>query len=214
MDRYLTISSTALGEFKDRGSKFLAVAHPVGNRDSAEELLGEMRKEHFKARHHCLAYRIGLEEVEERASDDGEPSGSAGMPILNQIRSKDLHNLAVVVIRYFGGTKLGVSGLINAYKSATEAALENAIIIEREVRINYRLTFDYRIMTEAMNLVKSDFLHCSEKDLGVKGVVEIGFLPSEHESGLKKSMAILLNQPEEAILEPIYDHELFHLEKL
>ena len=186
MDKYQSISGEVEGLFKDRGSKFYAYVRPVSHRDEAEELLNELRKSHFKARHHCLAYRIGLDEIEERASDDGEPSGSAGMPILNQLRSAELNNIAAVVVRYFGGTKLGVSGLIHAYKEATIAALEVAQVIQKEVRVWYRLTFDYSIMTQAMNVMKSEFLECKDKILEEKGALILGNSTSNKEEGLKK----------------------------
>lgn len=214
MDKYLTISKDAIGEFKDRGSKFLAYLSRVETRDEAELLLQNCRKEHFKARHHCLAYRIGLEEVEERASDDGEPSGSAGMPILNQLRSADLINVAVVVVRYFGGTKLGVPGLIHAYGHAAELGIKEAGIIEREVRHCYGFTFDYQLMSEAMSVLKAEYLHCYKKDLDVKGYAEIGFLPSELDEGLRKMMSELLHLPLEAVDKIVTDHELFNLKPL
>ncbi|MDX1684811.1 MAG: YigZ family protein [Saprospiraceae bacterium] len=214
MDRYRTIKGPGEGIYKDRGSKFIAYARRVVNREEAEALLQEARKNHFKARHHCLAYRIGLDEVEERASDDGEPSGSAGIPILNQLKSQDLLNLAVVVVRYFGGSKLGIPGLIKAYGASTDEALRNAGIIDHEVRHYYLLSFDYKLMKQVMDLINWEGLTCTEKTLDIEASVTIGFLPSEHESGLKKTMSILFEKPEDAIDSITFDHKLFQLKSL
>src|SRR3954470_14975677 len=154
MEVYFTIEKTAKAEFKDKGSKFLAYAWPVKTTDQVKECLQEVKKEHPKATHHCFAYRLGTEGLQFRASDDGEPSGTAGKPILGQIDSKQLTNVLVVVVRYFGGTLLGVPGLINAYKTATSMALQLTPIIRRAVEINFVLQFDYTQMNEVMMLVK------------------------------------------------------------
>lgn len=214
MDRYRTIRSDSEGIFKDRGSKFIGYASPVYSREAFNEWLQSIKKEHFKARHHSPAYRIGLDQIEERSSDDGEPNGSAGLPILNQLKSHELINVGVVVVRYFGGTKLGVSGLIQAYKEATIEALRNATIIEKEIRSYYQLEFDYSIMTEVMALIKSDFLICSKKELQEKGLVEIGFSPSEEELGLLKMTSIIQNLPIEAVEEPRFDDMHYSLKKI
>jgi uncharacterized YigZ family protein len=214
MNEYQTIKELSEGIFKDRGSKFIAYAKPVYSQKEATLFLSQLRKEHFKARHHCLAYRIGMNEVEERASDDGEPSGSAGMPILNQLKSFDLINVAVVVIRYFGGVKLGVSGLIQAYKTSTQMALSNATLIRKEVRQFYTLDFDYISMTEVMQLIKADFLVCTSKNLEEKGNVIFGFVPSENETSLLKMTAILNKLPIEAVQEPIFETENYSLHPL
>lgn len=129
VDEYLTISKPSEGLFKDRGSKFLAFAYPVSSEDEIKEIQEHLRSEYHDARHHCYAYMLGKDKNVFRANDDGEPSSTAGKPILGQIKSYDLTNILIVVIRYFGGTKLGVSGLINAYKTAAEEALKNAKII-------------------------------------------------------------------------------------
>jgi uncharacterized YigZ family protein len=156
---YNTIEQPAIAEYKDRGSRFLAFSFPVTSIDACKKHLAILKKEHPKAVHHCLAYRIGIDGGTFRVSDDGEPSGSAGRPILGQIDSKQLTNILVVVVRYFGGTLLGVPGLINAYKTATSLALQLAPIVQKPVEIEYVLSFDYQKMNEVMLLVK--YYNCS-----------------------------------------------------
>jgi uncharacterized YigZ family protein len=156
---YNTIEQPAIAEFKDRGSKFLAYSFPVQNIETCKKKLVLLKKEHPKAVHHCLAYRIGINGATFRVSDDGEPAGSAGRPILGQIDSKQLTNIMVVVVRYFGGTLLGVPGLINAYKTATSLALQLSPIIQKPVEIIYTLSFDYQKMNEVMMVIK--YYNCS-----------------------------------------------------
>jgi uncharacterized YigZ family protein len=151
---YHTIEKPSVAEFKDRGSKFIAYAYPVADVKEFKEKLGALKKVHTKAVHHCFAYRLGLEGTNYRVSDDGEPSGTAGRPILGQIDSKQLTNVLIVVVRYFGGTLLGVPGLINAYKTSAALALDAASMIQKPVLINYRMQFDYTQMNEVMKLVK------------------------------------------------------------
>lgn len=151
---YYTIEQPSMAEFKDRGSKFLAYAYPAQNIDACKKILAQLKKEHGKAVHHCLAYRLGVDGSTFRVSDDGEPAGSAGRPILGQIDSKGLTNVLVVVVRYFGGTLLGIPGLINAYKTATALALQLSPIIKKPIEIPYELHFDYHQMNEVMLLVK------------------------------------------------------------
>ena len=151
---YYTIEQSSMAEFKDRGSKFLAFAYPAKDIDTCKKLLAQLKKEHGKAVHHCLAYRLGVDGSTFRVSDDGEPAGSAGRPILGQIDSKGLTNVFVVVVRYFGGTLLGIPGLINAYKTATALALQLSPIIKKPIEIPYELNFDYHQMNEVMMLVK------------------------------------------------------------
>jgi uncharacterized YigZ family protein len=151
---YYTIEQPSMAEFKDRGSKFLAYAYPAKDIDTCKKLLAQLKKEHGKAVHHCLAYRLGVDGSIFRVSDDGEPAGSAGRPILGQIDSKELTNVFVVVVRYFGGTLLGIPGLINAYKTATALALQLSPIIKKPIEIPYELNFDYHQMNEVMMLVK------------------------------------------------------------
>ena len=151
---YNTIEQSAMAEFKDRGSKFIAYSYPVNSIEQAKKFLAALKKEHPKAVHHCLAYRIGVDGSTFRVSDDGEPSGSAGRPILGQIDSKQLTNILVVVVRYFGGTLLGVPGLINAYRTATSLALQLSPMIQKPIEIAYTLHFDYQQMNEVMMIVK------------------------------------------------------------
>ena len=153
-DFYYTIEKEAIAEFKDRGSKFIGYACPVKNVEECKEKLNAIKKEHPKATHHCFAYRIGLDGNTHRVSDDGEPSGTAGRPILGQIDSKATVNVLVVVVRYFGGTLLGVPGLINAYRSAAALALQMTPLVQRQVEKEYTLQFDYTQVNEVMTLVK------------------------------------------------------------
>jgi len=153
-DFYYTIEKTAVAEFKDRGSKFIGYACPIKSAEEFKDRLNEIKKEHPKATHHCFAYRLGLDGNVFRVSDDGEPSGTAGRPILGQIDSKGLVNTLVVVVRYFGGTLLGVPGLINAYKSAAALALQMTPLAQKQVEKEYVVQFDYTQVNEIMTLVK------------------------------------------------------------
>ena len=156
VDEYLTISEPSQGLFKDRGSKFLAFAYPVTNEQEIKQIQEQLRSEYHDARHHCYAYMLGPEKLVYRANDDGEPSSTAGKPILGQIRSFDLTNILIVVIRYFGGTKLGVSGLIHAYKTASEEALKSANIIKKTLHDIYELKFEYPLMNDVMRILKEE----------------------------------------------------------
>jgi uncharacterized YigZ family protein len=151
---YYTITQPSVAEFKDRGSKFIAYAYPASTADEAKFFLQLLKKEHPKAVHHCFAYRIGSDGNNFRVSDDGEPSGTAGKPILNQIDSKELINVVVIVVRYFGGTLLGVPGLINAYKSVAAMALQLIPVVQKSVDVVYELEFDYTRMNDVMIIVK------------------------------------------------------------
>ena len=155
-DFYLTIEKESMAEFKDRGSRFLAYAFPVSSAADFKKRLRELKEDHPKAVHHCFAYRLGTDGNNFRSNDDGEPSGSAGKPILGQIDSKELVNMAIVVVRYFGGTLLGVPGLINAYKTSASFALQMNPIVKRPVTINYRLQFDYTILNDVMRIIKKN----------------------------------------------------------
>lgn len=157
-DTYKTIAAPSEGIFKDRGSKFIAYAFPVTNEEAVKNHLAELRKEHFSARHHCYAFRLGPDKQHFRANDDGEPSGTAGKPILGQIQSNDLTNVLIVVVRYFGGTLLGVSGLIAAYRGAAADAVANANIIEKQVKEVYELHFPYDAMNAVMKILKDENL--------------------------------------------------------
>ena len=157
-DTYKTITQTSSGLYKEKGSKFIAMAYPVSNEEAVKQILVELKKEHFNARHHCYAYVLGPDKSAWRVNDDGEPSGTAGRPIHGQIQSFDLTNILIVVIRYFGGTKLGVSGLITAYKTAAKDALSQAEIIEKTVNEVYKLEFPYEEMNDVMRIIKEENL--------------------------------------------------------
>lgn len=163
-DIYHTIAAPAEGIYKDKGSKFIARAFPVATEDEVKGILEDLRKEYHDARHHCYAYILGPDKSAHRYNDDGEPSGTAGRPIFGQLQSNDLTNTLVVVIRYFGGTKLGVSGLINAYKTATADALASARIKKQTIRDVYRLSFEYPLMNEVMRVIKDEGLQLLEQD--------------------------------------------------
>jgi uncharacterized YigZ family protein len=154
MNHYNTIEKPSYAEYKDRGSRFLAYAYPIVTTDDFKKYLKALKEEHPKAAHHCFAYRIGTDGNNFRSGDDGEPSGSAGKPILGQIDSKGVTNVAIIVVRYFGGTLLGVPGLINAYKMVTSLALQLTPIIEKPILETYELNFDYTLMNEIMMVVK------------------------------------------------------------
>jgi uncharacterized YigZ family protein len=153
-DTYRTIEHPSEGIFRDRGSKFLAYAYPITSEAEIKGIIASLKSEHPKANHHCWAMRLTADRAVFKLNDDGEPSGTAGRPILNTLLSKDLTNILVVVVRYFGGTLLGVPGLINAYKMATEEALTHAIIIEKTVNDIYTISFDYLQMNDVMSLIK------------------------------------------------------------
>ena len=151
---YNTIDQVAVAEFSDRGSKFIAYANPINSVDQFKAILQKLKKDHPKAVHHCFAYRLGLDGNLFRVSDDGEPSGSAGRPILGQIDSSELTDIAIIVVRYFGGTLLGVPGLINAYKTAASLALQVVPTIQKPIEDIYELEFDYTLINEVMIIVK------------------------------------------------------------
>jgi uncharacterized YigZ family protein len=153
-DYYYTIEQPSVAEFKDKGSKFIGFAFPITDTNDFKEKLAAVKKEHPKATHHCFAYRIGLDGITYRVSDDGEPSGSAGRPILGQIDSKQVTNVLIIVARYFGGTLLGVPGLINAYKTAASLALQITPLVQKPVLVHYRVQFDYTQMNDVMTISK------------------------------------------------------------
>jgi uncharacterized YigZ family protein len=154
IDSYFTISKPSTGIFKDKGSKFLSFAYPVLDEKEVKTLVDQLHKEYFDARHHCYAYRLGADKKNYRVNDDGEPSGTAGKPILGQLVSKELTNIVIVVVRYFGGTLLGTHGLINAYRTASQEAINNANIVQKYVHALYDLEFDYLQINHIMKMVK------------------------------------------------------------
>jgi len=153
LESYLTIKFPSEGSFKDRGSKFIAYAYPIGDVNEVKVHLEALRKKHYDARHHCYAFMIGADQAIYRANDDGEPGHSAGDPILGQIKSNNLTNILVVVVRYFGGTKLGISGLINAYRSAASEAISASTIVKRLITETITIQFPYEVTSQAMKLV-------------------------------------------------------------
>jgi uncharacterized YigZ family protein len=155
-DSYKTIKGFSQGIFRDKGSKFIANAYPVSDQESIRTIIDSLRKEYHDARHHCYAYMIGHERLIWRVNDDGEPSGTAGKPIMGQINSTGLTNILIVVIRYFGGTLLGVPGLINAYRTAAAESIAKADIIECTVQNFYEITFPYISMNDVMKILKEE----------------------------------------------------------
>ena len=162
---YRTLKSPAQAEFKDKGSRFLAFAYPVQTAEQVKKHVDDLRQEHHKARHWCYAYRLGVDGNQFRANDDGEPSGSAGRPILGQIDSFELTDVLVVVVRYFGGTLLGVPGLIHAYKTSTQMALENAQIIEKNIEKTVFLRCGYPHLNDAVRIAKQHQAEIVAQDL-------------------------------------------------
>ncbi|MEI6682418.1 MAG: YigZ family protein [Bacteroidota bacterium] len=155
-DSFRSISGESRGIYREKASKFIAVALPVSSEDEVKASLEELRKSYHDANHHCYAYRLGLENQAYRVHDDGEPSGSAGKPIYGQILSTGLSDVLVVVIRYFGGTKLGIPGLIHAYRIAAREALDQAEIIEKVIRVPLKVIFEYPMMNEIMRILKEE----------------------------------------------------------
>ena len=180
-DYYYTIERSASAEFKDRGSKFIAYAFPVAGVVDFKKQLQALKEEHPKAAHHCFAYRIGTDGNTFRSNDDGEPSGSAGKPILGQIDSKQLTDLAVVVVRYFGGTLLGVPGLINAYKTVAALALQTTPIIQKAIEIKYRLQFDYTRMNEVMMIARKYNCAVLDQQMELFCRMDVGIPKANHE---------------------------------
>jgi len=155
-DKYKTIAKKSTGLYKEKGSKFLSFAFPVSNEEEIKKIQQELRKEYYDARHHVFAWRIGIKEDNFRANDDGEPANSSGAPILGQIRSYELSDILIIVIRYFGGTKLGIPGLINAYKTAAKEAIDNNTIIDKIITNSYRIQFAYEDMNIVMRKLKEE----------------------------------------------------------
>ena len=172
-DAYRSIAARSEGLFKDNGSRFIALAFPVETEDQVREIVASLRKEYHDARHHCYAYRLGYRGDRFRANDDGEPSGSAGRPILGQIDSMGLSDVLVVVVRYFGGIKLGIPGLIRAYRTSTADALGRAEIVEKVAGKRFRLTFDYLSMNGVMKVLKDLGLSPAGQDFGLQCLLEV-----------------------------------------
>ncbi len=165
--QYKTFTKESEGYYKDKGSKFIALAYHVETIDEIKQTLEEVKKKYYDARHHCYAYRISPEDVQERSNDDGEPSGTAGKPIINQIYSKDLYDVLLIVVRYFGGTKLGVSGLIAAYKTAAIDAIDNNKIRTNYITKKLDIKYDYPLMNIVMKIIKDEKLKIHTQDFGL-----------------------------------------------
>jgi uncharacterized YigZ family protein len=174
IDTYKTISNPSEGIlFKEKSSKFFGYAFPISNEEEVKEFLLSLKKEHNSARHFCYAYQIGAENITYRANDDGEPNNSAGMPIYGQIQSFDLTNILIVVIRYFGGVKLGVGGLISAYKTTAQMALENSQIIQKTIDKHFLIKFDYKNMNKVMRVIKEKNLNIVNQKMELDCEIEI-----------------------------------------
>lgn len=180
-DYYYTIEKESFAEFKDRGSRFLAYAFPINTVDDFKKSLKDLKEGHPKAAHYCFAYRLGINENNFRSVDDGEPPGTAGKPILGQIDSRGLTNLAVIVVRYFGGSLLGVPGLINAYKTASSLVLQTTPVIQKAIEINYLLKFDYTRMNEVMRIIKKFNCSIHKQEIQLFCEMEIGVPKANHE---------------------------------
>jgi uncharacterized YigZ family protein len=182
-DTYKTIEKEAAGLFRDRGSRFISKAIPVSDQNEIKTRLEELKKEYHDARHHCYAWILTPDRQAWRVNDDGEPSGTAGKPILGQINARELTNVLVVVIRYFGGTLLGVGGLINAYRSAAADALDNAVIVESHLTETWRLKFPYVAMNDVMKILKDEGCSQSAHDYSENMVsVEVSFRAASSET--------------------------------
>lgn len=170
---YRTIQEPSEGMYKEKGSKFLGFVYPVQSEAEVKQKITDLKKQYFDARHHCYAYVLGADKIKLRAFDDGEPNHSAGDPILGQIRSKNLTNVLVVVVRYFGGAKLGVGGLISAYKTAAEDALNHAVLIEKEVLKSYSMQYPYISTPDVMKLVKDFGLEIRDQSFETECKMEV-----------------------------------------
>jgi len=180
-DTYLTIKAFSQGLYKEKGSRFIALAYPVTTQEEIKNILDNIRREHHSARHHCFAWMLGQERQTFRANDDGEPSGSAGKPILGQINSFELTNILIVVVRYFGGKLLGVSGLINAYRSAAESAIKESEIIEQYIQDYYDLIFPYSSINDVMKVIKDEDINMSKQKFENECRLTINFRSSARE---------------------------------
>ena len=180
LDTYKTISRPGTEVlFKDKNSKFFGYSFPVSTEEEIKEYLTELKKKHHSARHWCYAWQLGVEKVRYRVNDDGEPSNSAGQPIYGQIQSFELTNILIVVVRYFGGVKLGVGGLINAYRSAARLAVENSMIIEKTINHQYVITFAYKDMNKVMRIIKEHRLQITDQILELNCKLFISVKKSE-----------------------------------
>ncbi len=193
-DQYFTLAGPSSGEFKDRGSKFIGYAEPAFSEEEAQFFIEKIKKLHPKARHHCFAWRLGLDENRYRSNDDGEPSGTAGRPILGQIDAAGLTNVAVIVVRYFGGVLLGTSGLINAYREAAAEAIRAGERAERTVCEIWRLRFGYALMPDVMGAVKRLGLEVAAQEFGEDARLDVAIRRSEVGNKLLRIKALVLKK--------------------
>lgn len=210
-DQYLTLAAPCTAELRERASKFLTYAFPIVTETDCQAFLDEVRKLHPKATHHCYAWRLGMDKNRYRANDDGEPGGTAGRPILGQIDSFGLTNVLVVVVRYFGGTKLGTSGLIQAYKTSAAEALQQAEIVQKTIESVFRFTFHYALMNNLMGAIKKSGFHILKQEFSDdSGFVEVSIRKSEADAALLQLKALTAGiHPEEAeMLEKIEGLEI------
>jgi uncharacterized YigZ family protein len=184
---YQTIERSAKAEYKDRGSRFIAYLFPANTPEDFKKQLREIKEEHPKAVHHCFAYRLGVDGAVFRTNDDGEPAGTAGKPILGQLDSKGVTNAAVVVVRYFGGTLLGVPGLIAAYKTVTALALQLTPVLQKPGLVNYNLQFDYTLLNDVMLLVKRFGCTIQAQELQLFCRMQLGVPLAEESAWLQKA---------------------------
>lgn len=187
IDTYRTIKDSGQGEiFKDRGSKFIGYSFPVSSVDHIKNHILSLKETHHKARHWCYAWRLGDEDFTFRVNDDGEPNNSAGSPIYGQILSYDLTNILIVVVRYFGGTKLGVGGLINAYRTSAGMAIEASKIIRKTIDVNFELRFEYADMNKIMRLIKEKNLNIIRQEMNMSCIMELSVRKKDVENILRK----------------------------
>jgi uncharacterized YigZ family protein len=187
---YLTVLSRSEGIYKEKGSKFVGIAVPCESAEQSSEIIAEIRKEHHQARHLCYAYRLGITGDEYRANDDGEPSNSAGAPILGQLQSFGVTNVFIGVVRYYGGTKLGVGGLINAYRTAAKDALQNGKVVKKEVFEWVQITFEYVDMPSVMNILKKHSLDMIENQFELNCTLKTN-LRLNFAAGIKQELLVL-----------------------
>ena len=182
IDSYKSLARKSEGIYKEKGSKFIALAYPVKDEEEIKSILEEVRKEYFDARHHCYAWMLGADRTRFRANDDGEPSSSAGKPILGRIDSFGLSQVLIIVVRYFGGTKLGVGGLITAYKAAAEDAIRNGKIIDRKMKQYFEVDFEYPQMNDIMAIAKEDGIDQIEHTFELSCKIKLAVALGEYES--------------------------------
>ncbi len=180
-DEYKTIEKSSQGSYRKKGSKFLAFAIPVSSEQEVKQQLDALRKQYYDATHHCYAYILGFDKSAYRVNDDGEPSGTAGRPIYGQLLSADLTNTLIVVVRYYGGTNLGVPGLINAYKTAALDALSNSTILTKIVKETYEIMYPYEVMNDVMKIIKDEILEVINNEFGMKCVIRLAIRHSNSE---------------------------------